>query len=285
MESIVKKQLFLFSLLMLSFFSGSLAMQPEDVSLSNRYVIGVDLHDTYLQRDLMGFNAKIVAIIAQAPNKLELFRYAYWFITRGWQLSSLPEYSGSGQDVMDQLAREFPPILTIKDKILNAIDGQLHKPNPAMVKTIQELKAAGFKIVIVSNVSRRGLDGLKSQNPAEFALFDAEFVSDYPRKVTINGEEILVPKKPALEYYKILRTKFLDTDDRFKGKTMVFVDDSKKFIEGANAANVNIQGILFKNAEQFRQELVNKGLLTAQAKPEQSSYIDALFDYLESVTE
>lgn len=257
----MKKQIFFSTLFVFTLFSALKAMQLEDVDPAKRYVIGVDLHDTYLSRDFAGFSKKIASIVVHAPNKFSLFRLAPWIAARGWALSKLPQYQGAGHDIMDKLAEEFPPVAPIKDQILDAIDGQLHKPNPEMIEIMRELKAKGFSTVIVSNISPRGLQGLKDKNPDAFNNFDAEFISDQPRKVTISGEEIMVPRKPSLDYYRILREKLLNPNERFKDKTMVFVDDHQDYIDGAHQADVNIEGIVYKNPQLYRHALANKGFL------------------------
>ena len=234
---IMKKQFFLTLLVTLSYFSGSIAMQQGDVptkpvQLSERVVLGFDLHDTYLKADNESFKKRYWEIAGQAPNLITLIALSPFIGLRGWMLSRKPEYAGAGHDIMDQLAKEFPPLATIKDQILDAIDGLLHKPNPEMVALVKELKDMGYKVIIVSNIAKRGLEGMKAENPDAFfviddqesnrikrlpksqrlaelqkhtPLFDGEFISDYPRKVAIGEEEIVVPKKPKIEFYRIMR--------------------------------------------------------------------------------
>lgn len=279
----MKKHTFL-SILLLCGYSFSLtAMQLDDVDPSKRYVIGVDLHDTYLSLDLPAFTKEIAKIVAGASNKLTLVRLAPWIAMRGWALSKEPQYAGAGHDVMQKLADEFPVVAPIKEPILHAIDSTLHKPNPKMVKIMRELKAKGLPIIIVSNITERGLKGMKENNPDAFNVFDAEFISSEPREVKVGNEEIMVPKKPNENYYKILRNKLLDADSRFSNKTMIFVDDRQDYIDGAHRAGVSIEGVVYKNPEQYREVLVQKGLLQPRPAVEQSiGYLDMLWARISS---
>lgn len=260
----MKRQLFFAVLLFSSIFLPFEAAQLTETTNTKEYVIGVDLHDTFLSRDTFAFTKSILGIFVKAPNKWQLLSLIprFIFILRdAYTIGQEPEASGSGRYVLEKLTAKYPALKTIVDDIVYEAQVNLHKPNPAMIKLIEELKAKGYPVIAVSNINQEGLDGIRAQYPEAFSLFDDFFISDAPRSVEIKGEEILIPKKPAIDYYKILRTKLLDTTDRYKNKPMIFIDDRKDFIEGAQQADVNIEGILFETPEQLKKELINRNIL------------------------
>lgn len=278
MESRMKRYFILFSLL-ISCFLGlqGVESQAGQKNHPQEYVIGVDLHDTYLSRDIPGFGWALASIYLKAPNKIELFLLSLKsvaVILAAREIAKEPEASGSPRYVMKKLSAKYPALKTITEEVLQASYVVLHQPNPKMVSLINELKAKGYPVIAVSNISQEGLDAQRATYPEAFIEFDDFFISDYPRTVSVKGEEILIPKKPKKEFYTILREKLLNSSELYKNKPMIFIDDRQDFIEGAEKADVNMQGIRFQNVDQLRRDLEEKGILEPKAfKPQEAAAV------------
>lgn len=109
-------------------------------------------------------------------------------------------------------------------------------------KLIVDLKSAGYRLYVLSNMSREFIDFLR-QRPI-YSYFDGEVVS---------CEELLI--KPEPEIYNLLKERY-----SLVGSETLFIDDRPRNIEVAIECGIN--GVLFdrdnpeKSCEELRKRLL-----------------------------
>lgn len=129
-------------------------------------------------------------------------------------------------------------------------------PDPQMQEVIIELKEKGYPLHIASNIGKQIFIKLKEKlhllNKNIFALFDK---NDEGLEGKTVDYSISRAEKPSPEYYK----EYLDQYDPDRSKLIIFVDD--KLINILPATAQGFLGIHFKNAQQFRNDLILLGIL------------------------
>ncbi len=109
-------------------------------------------------------------------------------------------------------------------------------------KLIVDLKSAGYRLYVLSNMSREFIDFLRKR--PIYSYFDGEVVS---------CEELLI--KPEPEIYNLLKERY-----SLVGSETLFIDDRPRNIEGAIECGIN--GVLFdrdnpeKSCEELRKRLL-----------------------------
>ena len=114
-------------------------------------------------------------------------------------------------------------------------------PIKGTADVVRELKAKGYTLYLLSNASRR----------------QHEYWHDIPGSECFSGTLIsadLHLLKPEAAIYQALFDKF-----RLKPSSCVFIDDFPPNIEAAE--NSGMQGIVFHDAQQLREELKTRGIL------------------------
>ncbi|MDR2899981.1 MAG: HAD family phosphatase [Treponema sp.] len=114
--------------------------------------------------------------------------------------------------------------------------------NPGTVKLMEDLKAAGIKVAVLSNMPHDFLD-TKADKLDVFNLPEVLVFSCHTGWI-----------KPEKEIYNIVIEQC-----SLKAEELVFFDDIQKNIDGALAAGIH--GFLWTNVEQGRRDLANLGLL------------------------
>lgn len=112
---------------------------------------------------------------------------------------------------------------------------------PGTAAVAKELKEKGYKLYLLSNAGPRHPEYWPRIDGHE--LFDGLVVSAFEKLM-----------KPMPEIYDVLFERF-----ELNPKECVFIDDSQRNIAAALVKGMD--GILFKNAEKLRAELVDRGLL------------------------
>lgn len=112
-----------------------------------------------------------------------------------------------------------------------------YKPNNAMFELIKELKAAGYTVMLASNVDQDSLADLKKRFPVLQNVFDQEL---YPsvRNQWVNKNK---PKK----FYRQLK-------ELASGKQIVFIDDKEKNCRNAQDYGIDV-AVQFVSVDQLRQ--------------------------------
>lgn len=106
-----------------------------------------------------------------------------------------------------------------------------------MFELMTELKAKGYRLLGLSNWSIKVFN-VMHKFPRIFALLDGRLISHEVHLI-----------KPHKEIYGVFCNKFNVTPE-----SCVFIDDRADNIEGAKS--IGMQGIVFKNTEQLKAELI-----------------------------
>lgn len=109
------------------------------------------------------------------------------------------------------------------------------------VKTMQKLKAAGYRLYYLTNIPADIMDELRQRD--WFSLFDGGIAS---------CDVHLCKPEPAI-YTKLMQTCNLAYDES------IFIDDNK--INAQAAYNLGITGILYKNPKSFERALQACGIV------------------------
>lgn len=116
------------------------------------------------------------------------------------------------------------------------------KPNTEVVRILHELKALGYQLDIASNIGYYTYNYISAELPDIFNLF--------------TNKKIGQPtKKPNPQYYIEYLTTFNNDN-----KWVIFIDDRPKNVYAAEQTSNVIIGIVFKDAEQLRRELIKLGI-------------------------
>lgn len=116
----------------------------------------------------------------------------------------------------------------------------------SMIRMVQALKNAGYKLFILSNWDERSFTIVQTNNSELFDLFDG---------ILISGQEQMA--KPSTEFFQLLLQKY-----NINPTTAIFIDDEPSNI--ATAQTLGITSILCKTPTSVTQELSNLGIITLQ---------------------
>ena len=142
------------------------------------------------------------------------------------------------EEVIDRFAERVPEYRTEISEIYEPKNlGELVRLYDYAIPWIQELKADGYRVYILSNWSKPAYDANLDTN--------LRFLSEVDGALMSFQEGII---KPDRKIYELICSRY-DIDP----KEAVFLDDNAANIEGARAFGLN--AIHFKNYEQAKREL------------------------------
>lgn len=142
------------------------------------------------------------------------------------------------EEVIDRFAERAPEYRTEISEIYEPKNlGELVRLYDYAIPWIQELKAEGYRVYILSNWSKPAYDANLDTN--------LRFLSEVDGALMSFQEGII---KPDRKIYELICSRY-DIDP----KEAVFLDDNAANIEGARAFGLN--AIHFKNYEQAKREL------------------------------
>lgn len=136
----------------------------------------------------------------------------------------------------EEVTQHFARILNVSEKDIESIMSHLHK-NVPVFQFVQQLKKAGYKTGLISNVSAGFVD--KYFNQTEKNSFDCLLLS-YTVGFT----------KPDPRIYQEACRRLQVEPER-----CVFIDDSKANVAGAE--QVGMHGYVFDNLDNLKQHLTN----------------------------
>lgn len=117
---------------------------------------------------------------------------------------------------------------------------------PGMQELIEELYTLGYRQRVATNGGLTDYTNLAKKYPDLFKYFEKPLVVDATKKPVV--------RKPTIAYYNNHFTQF----DPERKRTVIFIDDKRKNIEGARKAGMI--GIHFKNGKQLREDLKKLGI-------------------------
>lgn len=117
---------------------------------------------------------------------------------------------------------------------------------PGMLEILQQLKNAGYTLVLASNISEKTLIEISKQAPFKtlLSLFDAT----------------LTPTVANNHLAKPMPTYFITLKNRYPDKQIFFVDDSLTNIKAAK--RVGLVTHHFKNSQALKKDLLVKGFIS-----------------------
>lgn len=121
---------------------------------------------------------------------------------------------------------------------------QSQQPIDSMVRLAQALKAAGYKMYVLSNWDEHSFEIVRTNNPEIFNLFDG---------IVVSGQEKMA--KPNSEFFHCLLNRY-----NINPTTTVFIDDEPNNI--ATAKTLGITSILCDKPSSVTRELINLGIVT-----------------------
>jgi HAD superfamily hydrolase (TIGR01549 family) len=119
------------------------------------------------------------------------------------------------------------------------------------VKIIQELKAAGYRLYVLSNCEETTYKKLQEAHPTIFSLFNGAYLPSATNKYN---------HKPNHSFYKEFQT-YLNQQG-LGGKKILFIDDRKENINAANTVAAGFTGIQFVSAKKLRKDLDTMKILS-----------------------
>ena len=146
----------------------------------------------------------------------------------------------SWDEIVAKFVENYPEIKEDLEKVFANVDN-IETKRDAAIPWIKALKAAGYKVLYLSNFSQQVLDGC----PEAMAFLDETDggILSYRDQVT----------KPNPEIYNLLAKRY----DLVPEKT-VFIDDTVRNVEAAR--NLGWNGIVFKDYKQVYEELKELGV-------------------------
>lgn len=162
-----------------------------------------------------------------------LFRLLY---EDDWRLYDRGDFA-SVTDLCEAVCKKHPAYASAFRKILCPEWVQIHTLKEETAWYLSELKARGYRIYLLSNLSKESYD----------------YVSRYPFFALIDGGVYSYQEhicKPDRGIYEVLLARYA-----LRADETVFLDDAKANVEAAN--RLGIHGILFSTIEQVKLQLEN----------------------------
>ena len=144
------------------------------------------------------------------------------------------------QQIIDRFKENDPEIADILQDAFSDLTNIVTKRDEA-IPWIQSLKAAGYRVLYLSNFSKQALDGCP-EAMAFIDVTDGGILSYRDKQV-----------KPFKEIYKLLEERYQLTPEK-----TVFIDDTKANIDTAISLGWN--GIVYRSYDQVIEELHNLGV-------------------------
>jgi len=116
--------------------------------------------------------------------------------------------------------------------------------NQDVLDLLQELRAAGVRVVGVTNT-----------NPVHLAHWFPWYQSDFPVFDELYISTQLQCRKPERRFFDVV----MRSEEIMKSDQVIFVDDGEQNVLGAHRSG--IEGFVFHDPEQMRSELRERGLL------------------------
>lgn len=139
------------------------------------------------------------------------------------------------EDTFYTLANDYPGLLNFEEDFFN-ISNSCCEPISQMVQVVEQLKALGYKLFLLSNIGCKSYNHFKSKFSNVMSLFDGTYLP---------SKENNYHHKPHKEYYLGFMSylKQMSLED----KQIIFIDDLCQNLDGA--FEVGISGIHCKSTD------------------------------------
>lgn len=133
---------------------------------------------------------------------------------------------------------------------------------PGMPAILKELKDAGYKHYIGSNIGSTALENLRQRPDLKplFALFNFDKIQTYEMASAKNNNQSIT--KPHKRFFLNFLNQF-DSHEK-QPHRFIFVDDRKENVTGAQ--HIGMHAIHFKNTADFRKKLISMRILPSYKK-------------------
>ncbi len=219
----------------------SQASSPSDT------VIAFDLHKVLLEQNFARIGFKLFKRYWQPLIKDKLLftphfiRDIYGEMRQGQVIEELAHKLGKKYTLLSSLEADLIECLNSEPLI------------DATVHIVQELKAQGYSLYLLSNIASETFENLRHKQPALISLFEGFYMPSAKNKYI---------HKPNPHFYQNFKQYLTSCGQEHK--KIVFIDDRLKNIKAAQLEGMH--GIVFNSPAQLRHELHAYGLLPAHAK-------------------
>jgi FMN phosphatase YigB (HAD superfamily) len=198
--------------------------------MDSKPIIAFDLHGVIFTPNWQ----KILSILWNYKCKLWLLTCAFRCRLVGRCLKLLFN-NPTDEEFFAIFMTECPRLMPLALDLMNA-----HKPITETVNILEELKARGYCLHIISNIGQHRLKCLYERYPHIIDLFD--------EIKTNNGNACAMVKKPSKQFF----LEYL-CDYNPGNRQVIFVDDNRRNI--VQAGQLGMIGIRFKNPERLKDQL------------------------------
>ncbi len=199
-------------------------------------IIAFDLHGVIFTVDWR----QVWQVFWHYPHKLRLIGCGF-HIALIWRGLRLLFDNATDVEVYALFNKYCPNLLPFIIDITN-----VHVPVPEMVRLLQQLKARGYELHILSNVGPERLKRLQERYPEVIGLFDKMLIN--------NGDPNNLIKKPQKAFYELYLHKF-----NLQPNTVLFIDNKKVNVHEAH--ELGFSTIRFKNPKQLISELTKLNII------------------------
>lgn len=221
-----------------------LGMDSKPVSLtSENTIVAFDLNDVLVEKDIKSMITKSCWVIANPWSWRYVFSPILWM--KASQYSK--ETKAKEQIFMDKLMKDYPGLEYFKDNYISLSSS--HTVIPESLDMVTQLKSAGFKVYIFSNMGPATMKEMIKKFPELFNQINGIFCP---------SEENGFDFKPNPSCYIAFKDYLKSKGD--ENKQIIFVDDRTENIQAAEEAG--FIGIICNSIQNVRNRLVNLGLLS-----------------------
>lgn len=208
-------------------------MNTQKIPISS-IVVAFDLHDVLFSFSVFGVLKTVWKLPHKSTLLLHLFSLSFWktyFATKKQALSTERRFG--------LLVTQFPFLKKYRSNFIELCNQQ--SVDQKTLAYIKQLKAAGYRLIIASNIGENTYKDLAKRYPAVIELFDYAFTS---------GKISEYKKKPYSSYFVALR-KYINKNSS-EAEYIIFIDNKRKNIR--IAAENGIYGIHFTSADRLPGE-------------------------------
>ncbi len=193
-------------------------------------LIAFDLHNVV-------FKKQTRKIVMQGLRLLSKGTWRYTLNPRLWYRAyRVKSQSGVAEDIFEKLSKQYPGLGKFRGDFIRMTNAQ--RPISAVMTMIEQLKAQGFSLYILSNIGKETFDELCLIYPELEEYFDGAF--------TAKAENQYL-HKPHPAFYEEFK-EFVKKEGH-QDKQILFIDDLKKNL--AAAAQCNIAGVHFTSPKRL----------------------------------
>ncbi len=149
-----------------------------------------------------------------------------------------------------KVLQEFPELEKYREDIYNFIT--LQEPVEPIIELLKQLKECGYLIVLASNMAPDTFEHNMKKRPELLEFFDFHFLASEENGSKVDDQlsyDAVFIAKNKNNYFVQLREKVNEYAGVSNDMEILFIDDRIENVQAANAANLNIRGIVPEELE------------------------------------